>query len=313
MKMVALAGGVGGAKMVDGLAQCLLPEELTVIVNTADDFEYLGLRISPDLDTVCYTLAGVANDKTGWGRSNEGWLAFDTIKVLGGPTWFMLGDRDIGLHLFRTKRLENGDSLTEVTGQICAGLKVGVNVLPMSDNPVRTIVHTREYGDLSFQDYFVKHKYQPAVEGFTYTGIEEAAPADGVLESIDECDVVVICPSNPWVSVGPILGVPGIADALMHKEVIAVSPIIGGRAVKGPAAKMYEELGFTPSALTVAENYRHLIKGFVLDLVDENMKDILVQWGIISLTSSVIMVDKGDRKRLALEIIGFADRILENS
>ena len=206
MKIVALAGGVGGAKLAHGLAQILPPEDLTVIVNTGDDFEHYGLYISPDLDTVCYTLAGLANPKTGWGRKNETWQAIENAKVLGGPDWFNLGDQDLGTHLERTRRMKAGQTLSQITRDFCKAWGIGPTVLPMSDQPVRTIVETDE-GELAFQEYFVHRRCEPKVKGFRFEGIDTAEAAPGALEAIEAADAVVICPSNPWVSIDPILAV----------------------------------------------------------------------------------------------------------
>ncbi len=240
MKIVALAGGVGGAKLADGLAQVLPPIDLTVIVNTGDDFEHLGLYIAPDVDTVCYTLAGLANPETGWGRADETWQAIGSLEQLGGPAWFRLGDRDLGTHLERTRLLRTGLSLSEVTQKFCAAWGVKQRILPMSDQPVRTIVQT-DQGDLMFQEYFVERHCEPRVKGFEFRGLEGASAAPGVLDALEQADAVVICPSNPWVSIGPILAIRGIRPILQEKYVVAVSPIIGGAAVRGPAAKMYAE------------------------------------------------------------------------
>ncbi|MGH2606394.1 MAG: 2-phospho-L-lactate transferase, partial [Anaerolineales bacterium] len=254
MKIVILSGGVGGAKLVDGLAAVLAPEELTVIVNTGDDFDHLGLRICPDLDTVVYTLAGLADPETGWGRADESWNFLQSLAQLGGPSWFRLGDRDLALHIERTRRLDAGEPLSRVMEGLARALGVRIKVLPMSDDPTPTIVITDE-GRLPFQEYFVARGWQPKVLGFSFDGIEAAQPAPGVLEALRTADAVVFGPSNPWVSVDPILAVPGIRHALEGKRVLAVSPIVGGRALKGPAAKMFAELGIPPSAVAVAGHY----------------------------------------------------------
>ncbi len=217
LKVVALAGGVGGAKFADGLAQCLPPQNLTVIVNTGDDFEHLGLYICPDLDTVCYTLAGKANPGTGWGRSGETWSALETISDLGGPGWFHLGDHDIGLHLERTRRLRLGESLSQVTRQVCQAWGIAPQVLPVTDERMPTSVFTIEQGELPFQDYFVRQRCQPQVTGFKFNHSESAHPAPGVLAAIAQADLIVICPSNPWVSIGPILAVPGVRAVVGRK------------------------------------------------------------------------------------------------
>jgi len=305
MKVAALAGGVGGAKLADGLAQHLPDEDLTVIVNTGDDFEHLGLIISPDLDTVCYTLAGLANPTTGWGRSEETWLALDIVKDLGGPTWFQLGDRDIGLHLERTRRLKAGEKLSTITQHICQTWGVGPRVLPMSDDTVSTWVYTKDGSKLPFQDYFVRQKCEPSVTGFEFENIRRARPAAGVLEAIQEAQLVVICPSNPWVSIDPILAVMYEGFLKITAPVVAVSPIIGGKAVKGPAAKMYAELGITPSAYAVAHHYRSLISGFIMDSIDCKEVDIVTELGIRVLATDILMKTPEDRRRLAKEVIKF--------
>ena len=306
MKIVALAGGVGGAKLAHGLAQILPSEELTVIVNTGDDFEHYGLYISPDLDTVCYTLAELANLETGWGRKNETWGAIENAKMLGGPGWFNLGDQDLGTHLERTRRLKNGQTLSQITCDFCKAWGVGPSVLPMSDQPVRTIVETGE-GNLAFQEYFVHRRCEPKVKGFRFEGINTAEAAPGALKAIDQAEAVVICPSNPWVSIDPILAIAGMRDAVEAKHVVAVSPIIGGETVKGPAAKMYAELGIRPSALAVAEHYQDLLSGFVLDNVDAKLAKILA---IPVLTTDILMNLLTKRAILAQDVLHFIGRLL---
>lgn len=301
MKIVAFAGGVGGAKLADGLAEILPPEDLTIVVNTGDDFEHLGLNISPDLDTVCYTLAGIASPETGWGRADETWLFMQNLERLGGPTWFLLGDKDLATHLERTRLLKAGQPLSEITAGFCKAWGVEPTVLPMSDQAVRTIVLTDE-GELAFQEYFVVRRCEPHVSGFHFEGIETALPAPGTLEAIRKAEAVVICPSNPWVSIDPILKVPGILSAVKEKVVVAISPIIGGKAVKGPAAKMYEELGIAPSAHAVAEHYSDLLTGFVLDSIDRELtKDL----GLKTLVTDTIMTRKEDRVQVGKEVLSF--------
>jgi len=307
-RVTALAGGVGGAKLAAGLSQ-LLAERLTVIVNTGDDFEHLGLRISPDIDTVCYTLAGLSNLDTGWGRANETWNALRTISELGGLDWFKLGDQDIGLHLERSRRLREGETLSQITQDFCQAFNIQSNVLPMSDQEVSTWVFT-ENEELSFQEYFVHQQCKPNVKGFRFEGAEIAKPAPGILEDIAEAEIIVICPSNPWVSIGPILAVPGILESLIDKQVIAVSPIIGGKAIKGPAAKMYSELGFTPSALAVARQYKDFLSGFVLDQVDQNLERETKNLGIQTYVTDSLMKTNQDRVRLAKEVIKFGERLI---
>jgi LPPG:FO 2-phospho-L-lactate transferase len=312
MKVVALAGGVGGAKLAEGLAQNLPPEDLTIIVNTGDDFEHFGLQICPDLDTVCYTLAGTANPATGWGRSDETWQALEVIGELGGPTWFRLGDRDLGLHLDRTRRLRSGQSLAQVTHHFCQVWGIGVRVLPMSNDKVPTWVYTDE-GELPFQEYFVHRQCHPRVSGFLFQGVEQANPTPGVIEALEETDLVVICPSNPWVSVGPILALPGVKPTIKASgcPVVAVSPIIGGKAVKGPAAKMYLELGIEPSAFSVARHYGDLLSGFVFDWVDAGQADAVRALGIHPFTTQTIMNTARDRSRLSAETLAFGRQLLQ--
>lgn len=300
-RIVALAGGVGGAKFAHGLAQILPPEDLTVIVNTGDDFEHYGLYICPDLDTVCYTLAGLANPETGWGRVDETWNVIENASKLGGPDWFRLGDRDLGTHLERTRRLKEGQTLSQITKDFCKAWGVEQTILPMSDQPVRTIVET-EAGDLAFQEYFVHRRCEPRVKGFRFEGVDLAEPAPGAREALQAADAVILCPSNPWVSIDPILRV----IKKVKKPVVAISPILGGQTVKGPAAKMFRELGFKPSALAVANHYCDLISGFVLDKIDEQLKgDIGINMS--TMVTNTLMKDLNDRSRLAQDVLHFIE------
>ena len=306
MKIVAFAGGVGGAKLAHGLAQILPPEDLTIIVNTGDDFEHLGLYISPDLDTVCYTLAGLANPDTGWGRVGETWNAIANIKQLGGPDWFNLGDQDLATHLERTRRMKAGQTLSQITRDFCKAWGVQHTVLPMSDQPVRTMVETDE-GDLPFQEYFVHRGCEPRVKAFRFDGAGSAAPAPGTREALQSADAVILCPSNPWVSVDPILAVLNAHDpsTILHSPspIVAVSPIIGGKTVKGPAAKMFAELGIEPSAVAVAEHYENLLMGFVVDSLDSELaKEIRIP----TLVTNTLMNLLTDRAQLAQEVLHFA-------
>ncbi|BAJ63471.1 MULTISPECIES: 2-phospho-L-lactate transferase [Anaerolinea] len=311
MKVVALAGGVGGAKMADGLARVLPAEDLTIIVNTGDDFNHFGLRICPDLDTVCYTLAGLANSLTGWGRSEETWNALDSIRRLGGPDWFQLGDKDLGTHLERTRRLSQGEPLSKIVRDFSHSWGIAPLVLPMSDQPVETWVETQEMGWLPFQEYFVAQQCQPRVKKFAFKGVEQSLPAPGVLDALEQADCLVICPSNPWVSIAPILNVPGIKESCEGICVrVAVSPIVGGKAIKGPAAKMYEELGIAPSVLAVAESYRGLIDGLVIDAVDNSCRDELEAMGIHVLVTKTVMQDYIDRMNLAKETLEFCQKLM---
>jgi LPPG:FO 2-phospho-L-lactate transferase len=295
--------------MVDGLVQVLSPENLTVIVNTGDDFELFGLTICPDLDTVCYTLAGVAHPTTGWGRIDESWQALDALEALGGPTWFRLGDRDLGLHLERTRRKREGQSLSQITGHFCRSLGIRSTILPMTDDYVPTWVYTTE-GMLPFQEYFVHRRCEPQVTGFRFENVDQARPAEGVLEALEEAELVIVCPSNPWVSVDPILALPGLRAAVEARPVLAVSPIIGGQAVKGPAAKMYAELGIQPGAQSVARHYGNLLAGFVLDQVDEDQVETIRMLGIATLVTDILMKSPLDRARLAKEVVAFGEKLL---
>lgn len=309
MKVVALAGGVGGAKLADGLAAILPSGNLTVVVNTGDDFEHLGLHISPDLDTVLYTLAGVANPETGWGRAGETWTLLEALRQGGGPTWFRLGDKDLAFHLERTARLGQGFSLSRVTARLSEMLGVGPAVLPMSDDPVRTRVDTAE-GWLSFQEYFVARRCEPVVRGFRFDGIADSRPAPGVLEALAASQAVVLAPSNPWVSLDPILAVPGIRGGIQGKAVVGVSPIVGGRAIKGPAAKMFAELGIPPSPEAIADHFRDVLSGIVIDEVDRASAAAIRRLGIDVRVTGTVMKSRDDRRRLAEEVVGFAASLL---
>lgn len=314
MNVVALAGGVGGARLAEGLSRALPADRLAVIVNVADDFELYGLKICPDLDTVCYTLAGMANAETGWGRSGETWNALNELARLGGPDWFRLGDRDLATHLERTRLLRGGAALSRVVACFCRAWGVGPQVLPVSDDPVATFVET-ESGWLPFQEYFVRWKYRPKVKGFRFEGVEAARPAPGVLEALDQAHLVVICPSNPWVSVDPILAVAGIRDGLTRKPVVAVSPIVAGRAIKGPAAKMFSELGVRPSAEAVARHYGAragggLLSGFVLDSLDHDQARAIDALGVRPLITNTLMRTPSDRLELACNVLAFGEQLI---
>ena len=308
-RIVALAGGVGGAKLAFGLARVLPPEQLTIVVNTADDFEHLGLHISPDLDTVTYTLAGLANPETGWGRRDESWQFMAALEQVGGETWFRLGDRDLATHVFRTGRLRAGDSLSSVTRHLCRRFGVAHEIVPMSDDKVRTIVATRD-GDLDFQDWFVRQRCEPAVRGIRFAGIERAR-ATTSLALGPGTRGLVICPSNPFVSVAPILAIPGVRDAIERTSVprVAVSPIVGGQAIKGPAAKMLAELGHETSALAVARHYIGLLDGFVLDQRDPHLVANIETLGMRVHVANTMMNDDMDKQRLARTVLDFVDEL----
>ena len=311
--MLALAGGVGGAKLADGLARSLPPQDLTVVVNTGDDFQHFGLYISPDLDTVCYTLAGLASTSTGWGREPESWSVMESVAQLGGPLWFRLGDRDLGTHLERTRRMREGQPLSEITHAFCQAWGVLPSVLPMSDDPMSTQVHTSQ-GVLPFQEYFVHLRCEPAVTGFHFEGLDQARPAPGVLAAAEQADAVVICPSNPWVSIAPILGLPGLLPALRERLVVAVSPIIAGQAIKGPAAKMYAELGIQPSAAAVARHYGSqaqggLLSGFVIDVKDTPQAQAIAETGMAVLVTETLMLSSQHRQELAGKVLDLINKL----
>ena len=299
LRIVILAGGVGGAKLADGFAQLLPPANLTVIVNTGDDFRHLGLTICPDLDTVTYTLAGEANVETGWGRAGETWRTMDEVARLGGPAWFRLGDLDLATHLVRTHLLDRGQTLTQATGHLCRNLDVLPTVLPMSDQPAPTMIETAA-GILPFQNWFVEEKWQPAVEAIHLPEDVRATPS--VMAALEAADWVVLAPSNPFVSIDPILNVYPIRTMVadLPEVVIAVSPIIAGEAVKGPAAKMMRELDLPVSAQAVAGHYGDLIDIFVYDTLD---RERVESNGHELVAADTLMRDRSDRLRLAREII----------
>ncbi len=304
--IIALSGGVGGAKLALGLSRILPAEDLLVVVNTGDDFEHLGLSISPDIDTVTYTLAGLANRELGWGRHDETWSFMETMESLGGETWFRLGDRDVALHVERTKRLRRGESLSAVTADLASRLGVQQRILPMTDDPVRTRLLTDD-GWIDFQDYFVNRKCEPVVRELQFHGAETARAHPDFMAALASpaLQAVVICPSNPFISVEPILAIPGVRDALAHcaAPVIAVSPIIAGRAVKGPTAKMMTELGLDPTAGTVAHRYSDLLDGYVIDNAD--MSEVVSIDARVTLAQT-LMTTMEDREALARTVLDAA-------
>ena len=308
MNIVAFAGGVGGAKLADGLAHCLTPKDLTIVVNTGDDFEHWGLKICPDLDTVCYTLAGLANPETGWGRAAESWEVFENVRKLGGQDWFHVGDRDLATHLERTRRLKTGQPLSQIVRDFSRSWGIAPTIIPMTNQSVETMVDTLEMGELAFQEYFVHQRCEPTVRGFRFAGIEKAQPAQGVLDAIHQADAIVFCPSNPWVSIDPILNIEGLRLALANKKVVAVSPIIAGQTVKGPAAKMFAELGLEPSAFAVAKHYQATISGFVLDVQDADWAGQVQALGIRTLVVNTLMKSTTDRHQLAQDVLNFLEK-----
>ncbi|MCP8939938.1 2-phospho-L-lactate transferase [Alsobacter sp. SYSU M60028] len=308
-KVVALAGGVGGAKLAHGLA--LAGADLTVVVNTGDDFRPMGLHVSPDIDTVVYTLSGLANRAQGWGIEGETWSFMEQVSRLGGPTWFNLGDRDLAMHVLRTQRLAAGETLTAITGDFAARLGIASRILPMCDEAVATMVRTPD-GELPFQDYFVRLRCAVTVEGFRFAGIDNARASDEVVAALADPDLsaVIVCPSNPFVSVDPILSVPGLRAAIpKSRPIVAVSPIIAGQAVKGPAAAMLRDLGFDVSALGVARHYAGWIGGLVVDTRDEALAASIEALGMKVLLTDTLMKTDSDRERLARETLAFAERL----
>lgn len=297
--IIALSGGVGGAKLALGLSRVMPARDLLVVVNTGDDFEHLGLSISPDIDTVAYTLAGLANREVGWGRHDETWSFMQTMEALGGETWFRLGDRDMALHVERTRRLRRGESLASVTADLCRRMGVAPRVVPMTDDPVRTRLLT-DQGWLDFQEYFVRLRCEPVVSQLQFQGAGAAKAHPDFLAALADAslEAVVICPSNPFISVEPILAIPGVRDALIacRAPIIAVSPIIAGRAVKGPTAKMMTELGLDPTAGTVAQRYNDLLDGYVIDHAD--MAEVVSIDARVTLAQT-LMTTIEDREALA--------------
>ena len=309
--ILAIAGGVGGAKMAQGLALAVPPGELTVIVNTGDDMEHLGFHISPDIDTVLYTLGGIANPETGWGIQGDTSATLDQLRRYGHDAWFWLGDRDFATHIYRTNRLATGTSLTDVTGEMARALGIAATILPMSDDRLRTMV-TTPVGELAFQDYFVRRQQRDDVTGVRFDGAESARLPERVREAIARADLIVLCPSNPIVSIGPILAVPGMREALLAATAptIAVSPIIGGRALKGPADRMLTTLGLESSALGVARLYAGLADGFVIDHADTALADqIGAETDLSVIATASVMGGPDDRRRLAEELLTFGQRI----
>jgi len=265
--VVLLVGGVGGAKLAYGFQQILAPEQLTVIVNTGDDFWHYGLRICPDLDTIMYTLAGVVDHKNGWGIQHDTHRVLGMLQQLGENTWFRLGDLDLATHIIRTRQLQEGQTLTQVTQFLTQHYGINHQILPMTDDNVSTIVQTREYGEMEFQPYFVEHRWQPTVQALHYRGAEHAQLSPAVLDALNDADAIVIGPSNPWLSISPILNIPAMKTALLARDVprIAVTPLIGGQAIKGPTAKIMRELNIPVTPASIIEFYGDILNGFVYD------------------------------------------------
>jgi LPPG:FO 2-phospho-L-lactate transferase len=314
--ILALAGGVGGAKLANGLAQILSPDELIVVVNTGDDFSHLGLRISPDLDTVMYTLAGRNNDESGWGLAGETWHVMTALERVGAETWFRLGDQDLATHIERTRRLAEGETLSEVTAALCRAFNIRHCVVPMTDQPVQTIIHTDE-GTLAFQHYFVRRRCEPRVLSVEFIGHRQAVPAQKFAAALGDnrLRAIIICPSNPYLSIQPILAVPGVRQAVGSRRipVVAVSPIVDGAAVKGPAAKIMRELGYAPSAAEIARLYQGFAHGIMIDELDRNLSATIEAMGLRARVTATVMRGAADQARLAQEVVAFAGSIAVRS
>lgn len=310
-RVLALCGGVGGSKLALGLSAVLAPGQLTVVVNTGDDFEHLGLHVSPDLDTVLYTLAGLNDPARGWGRAGESWNFMEALRALGGETWFSLGDQDLAIHVERTRRLRAGETLTSIVADMARRLAVETRIVPMTDDAVRTVVHTRQ-GSMPFQHYFVRHACNPAVTGVSFEGAAAARANPLFLSAIAERTLaaIVICPSNPYLSVDPILAVPGVRAALRRAPVavIAVSPIIAGKAVKGPTAKIMRELGITATTREICKHYEGLINGLVIDEADAVDADCV---GVKVAVTRTLMENIDDKRNLARDVLAFAARLAQ--
>ncbi|HEX4179993.1 MAG TPA: 2-phospho-L-lactate transferase [Caulobacteraceae bacterium] len=307
--VIALCGGVGGAKMAFGLARALADDDLTLVVNTGDDFGHLGLAVSPDIDTVVYTLSDLADRERGWGLAGETWGFMAALRRLGGEDWFQLGDHDLAMHVERTRRLAAGESLSQVTAHMARRLGLGCAIVPMSDQPVRTWIDT-DSGPLAFQHYFVRERCAPIARRVSFDGAGDARPSPAFAAALARPDLaaILICPSNPYLSVDPILSIPGVREAIQRSAApcVAVSPIVGGQAIKGPAAKLMGELGVIPGAAAIAAHYAGLIDGLVLDVVDTGEAGAIERLGIAAHVAQTIMRGDEDRLGLAREALAFA-------
>jgi LPPG:FO 2-phospho-L-lactate transferase len=304
MEIAALAGGIGGSKLLLGLGRVMNPQELSIIVNTGDDIVLHGLHISPDLDTVTYTLAGVANPETGWGLKDETFHTFRQLTQYGHQSWFNLGDRDLATHIHRTAMLRDGATLSQASESIRKALGVPARIIPMSDQPVPTMVET-DRGRLHFQEYLVQRHAEPVIQRLEFAGIESIEPAPEVLSTIEQASGIVICPSNPLISIGPILAVPGVREALRKRrgDALAVCPIVGGKALKGPSDRMMAQLGFEVSALGVARMYQDICSTFVIDSVDGEQREAIERLGIKAVVTSTVMRTVEDKEKLAGQVL----------
>ena len=303
--VAVVAGGVGAARLLGGLIQVVDPGSITAVVNTGDDIELHGLHVSPDLDTITYTLAGAVNPETGWGLVGETWQAMDTLGRFGGVTWFSLGDRDLGTHLHRTQRLREGATLTEVTAEITTAWGLGMTLVPMSDDPVRTMITVVDEGEIGFQDYFVRRRHAVAATDIRFAGAETATPSPAALAALADADRVVIAPSNPLVSIAPVLAVPGLRAALEARraDTVAVSPIIAGATVKGPADRLLGELGHDVSVVGVARLYAPLAARLVIDEADADLADAVTAEGIDAVVAPTLMTGPPEAAALARVVV----------
>ncbi len=304
--IAVLAGGVGAARFLAGLVRAVGPgEEVTAVVNTGDDLELHGLHVSPDVDTVTYTLAGLVDPVNGWGIAGDSFEVLAALEQLGAPTWFRLGDRDLATHLYRTSRLRSGASLSAVTAELAARRGVRARILPMSDDPVRTRVKLAGGEEVEFQEYFVRRQHAVAVAGVRYAGALEASPAPGVLEALTSAELVVVAPSNPVLSIGPILAVPGIADLLERRrqEVVAISPIVAGRALKGPAARLLVELGSEASVVGIGRVLRRIAGTLVVDEADADLAPAIEAEGVACVVTATVMESVEVAARLACAVL----------
>jgi len=304
-RITVIAGGVGAAKFLRGLLAVFPNQLVTAVVNVADDFRLHGLAISPDLDTVTYTLSGLVNPDTGWGRVDESWRVKNELEKLGGQTWFNLGDLDLAFHLYRTQRLAEGASLTDVTFELCNRLGITAQILPASNDEIRTRLKVQDQGWIEFQDYFVAQQHDVVIEDLRFEGIEAASPGPEVISSLENSDAIVIAPSNPFVSVKPVLEIPGVVDVLRERRsnVVAISPIVGGAALKGPASRMLEELGFERNSVGVASIYRDFAGTLIIDQKDSELASRIRSEGVRTLVTNTIMDTPDRAAALAQEVL----------
>ncbi len=301
MSVVVICGGVGAAKLLTGLQRVIAPEDITAIANVGDDLELHGLHVSPDLDTITYTTSGAVSTERGWGLEGETWQAMEMVGRYGGVDWFGLGDRDLGTHLYRTHGLGQGASLSEVTAEIISAWDLRFRLLPVTDDRLRTMVKVIDEGEITFQEYFVRRQHDVAVTEVRFEGAEQARPAPGVIEAIEQADRIVIAPSNPVVSIDPVLAVPGVHQAIAERrdQVVAVSPIIGGKALKGPADRLLVELGREASSVAVAQWYRDLVGTLIIDSIDADLAPAIAELGVEQIAMNTIMSEPSIADALA--------------